>query len=159
MPLFKVTGANGINAKQAGAPGTSSSLPRLIKYVCYYNSSFNHQLGSLPTDFPCLRQIQKNYLRSIYILQIKTSIINCIGLSPRHPQPKLKLSGKLTRCCRNWRMTVWMVRYSEKLASITVMIFFIFCNSSMSWITYIPDITLLREFNMDKLIFPCWKSV
>ena len=29
-----------------------------------------------------------------------------------------------------------MVRYSEKLASVTVMIFFIFCNSSMSWITY-----------------------
>ena len=45
MPLFKVTGANGITAKQAGAPGTSS-LPRLMKYVCYYNSSFNHQLGS-----------------------------------------------------------------------------------------------------------------
>ena len=41
MPLFKVTSANGITAKQAGAPGTSSSLPRLIKYVCYYNSSFN----------------------------------------------------------------------------------------------------------------------
>ena len=55
---------------------------------------------------------------------------------PKTPTPKLKLSGKLTRCCRNWRMTVWMVRYSEKLASITVMIFFIFCNSSMSWITY-----------------------
>ena len=46
MPLFKVTGANGTTAKQAGAPGMSSSLPRLIKYVCYYNSSFNHQLGS-----------------------------------------------------------------------------------------------------------------
>ena len=46
MPLFKVTGANGTTAKQAGAPGTSSSLPRLIKYVCYYNSSFNHLLGS-----------------------------------------------------------------------------------------------------------------
>ena len=92
MPLFKVTGANGISAKQAGAPGTSSSLPRLIEYVCYYNSSFNHQLGSWPKDFPCLRQIQ-NYSRSIYILKIKTSIINCIILSPRHPQPKLKLSG------------------------------------------------------------------
>ena len=48
MPLFKVTGANGITAKQTGAPGTSSLLPRLIEYVCYYNSkcSFNHQLGS-----------------------------------------------------------------------------------------------------------------
>ena len=45
MPLFKVTGSNGITAKQAGAPGTSSSLARLIEYVCYYNSSFNHQLG------------------------------------------------------------------------------------------------------------------
>ena len=44
MPLFKVTGANGITAKEA--PGTSTSLPRLIKYVCFYNSSFNHQLGS-----------------------------------------------------------------------------------------------------------------
>ena len=54
MPLFKVTGANGVTAKQDGAPGTSSSLPRLIKYVCYYN---------------------------------------CIVLSPRHPQPQLKLSG------------------------------------------------------------------
>ena len=46
MPLFKVAGANGITAKQAGAPGTSSALPRLVEYVCYYNSSFNHQLGS-----------------------------------------------------------------------------------------------------------------
>ena len=46
MPLFKVTGANGITAEQAGAPGTSSSLPRLIEYVFYYNSSVNHQLGS-----------------------------------------------------------------------------------------------------------------
>ena len=36
MPLFKVTGANGITAEQAGAPGTSSLLPRLIEYVCYY---------------------------------------------------------------------------------------------------------------------------
>ena len=27
MPLFKVTGANGITAKKAGAAGTSSSLP------------------------------------------------------------------------------------------------------------------------------------
>ena len=44
MPLFKVTGANGITAKQA--PGTSTWLPRLIKYVCFYNSAFNHQLGS-----------------------------------------------------------------------------------------------------------------
>ena len=36
MPLFKVTGANGISAKQAGAPGTSSSLPRLIRgEFCY----------------------------------------------------------------------------------------------------------------------------
>ena len=46
MPLFKVTSANSITAKQAGALGTLSSLPRLIKYVFYYNSSFNHQLGS-----------------------------------------------------------------------------------------------------------------
>ena len=37
MPLFKVTGANGISAKQSGAPGTSSSLTRLIEYVCYYS--------------------------------------------------------------------------------------------------------------------------
>ena len=43
MPLFKVTGANGITAKQA--PATSTWLPRLIKYVCFYNSSFNHHLG------------------------------------------------------------------------------------------------------------------
>ena len=33
MPLLKVTSANGITAQQAGAPGTLSSLPRLIKYV------------------------------------------------------------------------------------------------------------------------------
>ena len=57
IPLFKVTGAHDITGKQAGAPGTSSLLPGLIKFVWYYNSSFNHQLGSLPTDFPCLRQI------------------------------------------------------------------------------------------------------
>ena len=44
--IFTLTGANSIIAKQAGAPGTSSSLPILIKYVCYYNSSITHQLGS-----------------------------------------------------------------------------------------------------------------
>ena len=44
--IFTLTGANGMTAKQAGAPDTSSSLPILIKYVCYYNSSITHQLGS-----------------------------------------------------------------------------------------------------------------
>ena len=43
--IFTLTGVNGITAKQSGAPGTSSSLPILIKYVCYYNSSITHQLG------------------------------------------------------------------------------------------------------------------
>ena len=35
-PLFELTGANSITAKQSGAPGTSSLLPRLIEYVRYY---------------------------------------------------------------------------------------------------------------------------
>ena len=37
MPLLKVTSPNGITTEilMAGAPGMSSSLPRLIKHVLY----------------------------------------------------------------------------------------------------------------------------
>ena len=55
MPLFKVTGANGTTAKQAGAPGTPSSLPRLIKYTTI--------------TVPLIISLEA--LRSIYILNIK----------------------------------------------------------------------------------------
>ena len=61
MPLLKVTNANNITAKQAGAPGTSSSLPRLIKYV-WYSSAW--KLANV--DFACVPQIQKIFDKHIY---------------------------------------------------------------------------------------------
>ena len=61
MPLLKVNNANNITAKQAGAPGTSSSLPRLIKYVWY--SSATHAKSTLASFLP---QIQKIFDKHIY---------------------------------------------------------------------------------------------
>ena len=53
MPLFKVTGANGITGKQAGAPSTSSSLPRLIEhYEPQGRFSCTHQGSLISMEIP-----------------------------------------------------------------------------------------------------------
>ena len=87
MPLLKVTNANNITGKQGGAPGTSSSLPRLIKYV-WYSSAW--KLANV--DFACVPQIQKIFDKHIYTANQNLHYKNNSVLSPRHPQSKMKLS-------------------------------------------------------------------
>ena len=57
----KVTSANGITAKQAGASGMFSSSPRLIKYVWYHNSSFNTSLEASQQIFRVYWKIQNTF--------------------------------------------------------------------------------------------------
>jgi len=66
--IFTLTTANNITSKQAGAPGTSSSLPILIKYVWY---SITVLLlicleAIANVDFPCVLQIQKIFYKHIH---------------------------------------------------------------------------------------------